>query len=207
MDWLLDNFGKLLPVVLMLLYFLLNKGKKQEEGEEGGAGPEGSEEDDRVKRIQDEIRRRILERQRGESPQPSVTPPVLVEERPLHSSQTGGFHEEEPQPVATSQPEWARQEEASRLVLEEQAHLTERLAQARRMAVTRDADAKIWETEEPADSPLMERAAKRQGGVISPLRRSLLKDLAAPDGLRRAVLLREVLGEPVGMRRDSIFQR
>jgi hypothetical protein len=207
MDWLLDNFGKLLPVVLMLLYFLLNKGKKPVEDEEGGAGAEGSEEDDRVRRIQDEIRRRILERQQGESPQPAVPPPVLVEERPLHSAQRGGFHEEQPQPVTTLRPEWARQEEASRRVLDEQAKLADRLAQARRMAVTRTADAKVWDMKSQFGSSTMGRVAKRQGEVISPLRRSLLKDLAAPDGLRRAVLLREVLGEPIGMRRDSNFQR
>ena len=67
MDWLLDNFGKLLPIVLMVLYFLLNKGKKNAEEEGDGVGAEGSEEADRVKRIQDEIRRRILERQQGEA--------------------------------------------------------------------------------------------------------------------------------------------
>lgn len=205
MDWLLEHFGKLLPIVLMVIYFLLNKGKKKEE-EGDGAETGDAGQDDRVRRIQDEIRRRILERQQGESPQPTAPPPVLVEERPLHGSQTGGFHEEQPKSVATVRPDWAQQEEASRLVLEQQAKLVDRLAQARRMAVTRDADAKVWETEAIRPST-MGRAARRQGGVISPLRRSLLKDLAAPDGLRRAILLREVLGEPVGMRRDPTFQR
>ena len=207
MDWLLENFGKLLPVVLMLLYFLLNKGKKPTEGEEGGAGPEGSEEEDRVKRIQDEIRRRILERQRGESPQPTVTQPVLVEERPLHGSQTGDFHEQETGPAPLHRPDWLEQEEAARRVLEQQAKLAERLEQARRLATARGNGGMVRAAPQERSPSTMDRVARRAGERINPLRRTLIKDLAAPDGLRRAVLLREVLGEPVGMRRESTFQR
>lgn len=215
MDWLLENFGKLLPVVLMLLYFLLNKGKKPEQDEEGGPEPGDVEEGDRVKRIQDEIRRRILERQRGESPQPTVAPPVLVEERPLHSSQTGDFHEQETGPPPVHRPNWQEQEEASRQVLERQARLAERLADARRLAASRSqgtAGQSLSGSSRAASrakrSPsTMGRVAIRGGEVINPLRRSLLSDLAGPNGLRRAVLLREVLGEPVGLRRESTFQR
>jgi hypothetical protein len=216
MEWLLENFGKLLPIVLMVLYFLLNKGRKSEDDEVQGAEPEGVDQDERVRRIQDEIRRRILERQRGESPQPAVEPPVLVEERPLHGSETGDFHKQEAGPAPVHRPDWQEQEEASRLVLERQAKLAERLAQARRQAAsTSPVMAGDIQSANPIlSSPLtsrspstMGRVAIRTGGVINPLRRTLLSDLAGPNGLRRAVLLREVLGEPVGMRRESTFQR
>jgi len=205
MDWLLENFGKLLPVVLMLLYFLLNRGKKKE-GEEGA---EDAEESERVRRIQEEIRRRILERQRGESPRPAVERPVLVEEPPLHSPQGLGrsFHEEITEPEPFLNPGWDQQEAEARQVLEQQAKLAERLEEARRLAVVRDRVAVNRGQAVPIKKARKFKGTQTVRGPVNPLRHLLQKDLSTTGGLRRAILLREVLGEPVGMRRDSTFQR
>ena len=56
--WFLDNLEKLVPIVIALLYFLgTSKAKKNAEAE-GVPDPKA---DERARRIQEEIRRKILE--------------------------------------------------------------------------------------------------------------------------------------------------
>ena len=146
MEWILENFAKLLPVLLAVLYFWLNSKKRRPDAEETEES-DGSDEAERARRIQEEIRRRILERQSGDSPGPQVTPPVLVEES-LHqpqSRQVRSSGEEDvseaafdPYEIDTRYEEdqqWTDQRD----VLERQALLAERFEKARRLAETRKA--------------------------------------------------------------------
>src|SRR5690606_29747151 len=66
MDWLFDNLGKIITALITIVYVLgsLRGSAKEEEAEE--QDPEAQA---RARRIQEEIRRKILERQRGSAPQ------------------------------------------------------------------------------------------------------------------------------------------
>lgn len=213
MDWILDNFAKLLPVFLAVLYFWVNSKKRRPEGEETEES-DGSDEAERARRIQEEIRRRILERQRGDSPGPHVESPVLVEEslhqpqiRQVRSVEGRNVREAVPDPYEIDQPYEAPQPQTDyQEVLERQAQLAERFEEARHMAEARKAvrvgtQGQTASTRRrSADKPVVER-------TVNPLRAALLRDLKGGAGLKRAVLLREVLGEPVGFRRGPQPQK
>jgi hypothetical protein len=207
MEWILENFGKLIPILLAVLYFWLSS-KKRRPDEEEAEESDGSDEAERARRIQEEIRRRILERQRGDSSGPHVEPPVLVEES-LHQTQNrqvrraehGDLHE-----MAHGGFEVPDPDEEQREVLERQAQLVERLEEARRLGEARKASgmrakAKTGSTGRRGVKPPSVEWA------VNPLRVALLRDLRGRTGLKRAILLREVLGEPVGLRRGPLPQK
>jgi len=204
MDWLLENFGKFLPVILAVLYFWLNSRKRGPEAEEAD-GPDSSEVPERARRIQEEIRRRILERQQGGMTGPLVEPPVVVEES-LHQHQdhqirsVGGENIREAVPDLREeyQPPTGEQE-----LLERQARLVERFEEARRRAEARKALKK-----RARNRPVSEGSTGWSEVLVdNPLRRALLSDLKDRTGLKRAILLREVLGEPVGLRKGPLPQK
>ena len=146
MDWILENFAKLLPVLLAVLYFWLNAKRRRPEGEEAEEF-DGSDEAERAGRIQEEIRRRILERQRGDSPGPHVEPPVLVEEslhqpqeRQVRSTGSGHLRETAPDPYEIDRPHEVSQPQTDyQEMLEQQARLAERFEEARRRTEARKA--------------------------------------------------------------------
>ena len=207
MEWILENFGKLLPVILAVLYFWLNAKKKRPDAEETEES-DGSDEAERASRIQEEIRRRILERQSGGSPGPQVEAPVLVEEslhqpqkRQVRHAEHGDLHEMSHGGFEV--PEISREEQR---VLDRQAQLAERLEDARRLTEARKASA----IEARSQTVVTERKSLHPPvvkGAVNPLRSSLLRDLRGSTSLKRAILLREVLGEPVGLKRGSLPQK
>jgi len=201
MDWLIDNFGKLLPIILVVIYFWLNAKKRGSADEESSAAQGDADQAERARKIQEEIRRRILERQRGNPPQPRVGPPVLVEEG-LHQAQEKTVRRAEnwaAEPTGEVHQRAVPQSDHAQM-LKHQAELAERLEQARRLTQRHQA----------AMDRNREVSARTVGPMtnvpdwvqtkINPLRAKLLGDLAERRGLRRAIVLREVLDLPVGMR-------
>ncbi len=185
MDWLFDNLGKFAPVVIFLLYMISSlKGKGQPEEEE--PDPAAAE---RARKIQEEIRRKILERQRGDAG-PTARPP----------EETIIFDESQEEYVAPPRPEPVRQQAP------DDSHGRVDQFDERR----REIEAKLEEAKN------MHRMAKEKAGPISkgdvPLRAELSpieageirtrlsKALGDRDSLKTAILLREVLDRPVGMR-------
>ena len=89
MNWILDNLEKLVPVVITILYFLGSSKTKKAEKQRRAADPKAEE---RSAKIQEEIRRKILERQQEGQPvirssppeQPYVSEPVLEELSLIH---------------------------------------------------------------------------------------------------------------------------
>ena len=83
--WFLENLEKLVPIIIALLYFLGMSRAKKREGQEEGPDPQAEE---RARKIQEEIRRKILERQQRGKAAPkretSPEPTVNVPEQPLH---------------------------------------------------------------------------------------------------------------------------
>ena len=139
-----------------------------------GADPEVAE---RTRRIQEQIRRKIAER-RGATVAaevfpvgPGMEPPIVVEEAPA-------------EPVFTP---------TAAAVLERQQQLANqmRALEAARMTEQRRA------TQVTAD---LKTESESERGMLSASRGDLLADLRDPTSLRRAFVLREVLGPPVGLR-------
>ncbi len=189
MEWLLDNLQLVIVVVIIASYVLRGLRNRSAGEEEPGEAPEADDPGaaERTRRIQEEIRRRILERQRGAPPESFE--PIFVEEP-----------EEEPPPVAipppmpvqrrAPQPNAYALDSEQEAALARQSRMLEQLEDLRRARATaptgRSATATPYRKVRPARSE-------------SSLRAALRRDLSGPDGLRRAVLLREILGEAPGM--------
>lgn len=201
MDWILDHLQIIIAIAGAIAYWL-NARRKEKAGEtadyDGDGNPdtlpqdgrslreqtEPVQHDDNTKRVQDEIRRLIAERNRSEG-RPVAPAPA---EQPA------------PPPLRRREPELApyaaeiRREEAEResaAVLERQRGLADQFAalQARRAEATRAAKA-VW-----AAAPEPVAAATAGGGDVG-----LLRELRNARSLRKAIMLREVLGAPVGLR-------
>jgi hypothetical protein len=186
MDWVFDHL-QLIFVIAGSIAWWFNQRKLKQTGEETPPPHQEATFDDpelaeRTRKIREEIQRKIEQRARGyahEQPtlpqsEPEAPPPLIREvvvARP---------------PVRTgSRIEAQRQAE----ILEEQTTLMERLREAELMkaAAKRRTDFE----ESTADHTVEARTA---------IRSTLLDDLSSPAALRRAFILREVLGPPVALR-------
>lgn len=191
MDWLFDNLGKFAPVVIFLLYMISSlKGKGQPEEEE--PDPAAAE---RARKIQEEIRRKILERQRGDAG-PTARPP----------EETIVFEEPEEEYIASRPVVTPPRPEPVRQPTPEVSHGRVDQFDERR----REIEAKLEEAKN------MHRMAKEKASSVAKgempvrvgqksiaegeIRTRLSKGLADRDSLKTAILLREVLDVPVGMR-------
>ena len=205
MEWLIENFGKLLPILLMVLYFWLNARKAKPEAEEGAEEGEPVDQVERARGIQEEIRRRILERQRGEAPRPRTVPPGPVAES-LHQAQEATVRSDKAWPAAevAKKAERGYTQSDYAEVLEQQSRLAEQFEQARLQTSRRQLQVERGRAAAAkAISPIKKlRGPERRS--VHPLRRALLADLAGSKGLRRGIVLREVLGEPVALRSGAL---
>jgi hypothetical protein len=195
LQWLIDNAWTVIIIVGVLAQMLqaVLKKKAGDGGSAQGEQPQEHEFEDpelaeRTRRIREEIQRKIAQRQRGgaevaeepppfietdEAPPPVVREVVVAASAPVHARSSARFDAQ-------------RQAE----ILEQQAALEEKLREAMHM---KKAAAKRTEFEEAtADHTAARRTATRA---------TVLGDLRSPDALRRAFILREVLGPPVGLRK------
>lgn len=202
MRWLLDNIQIVVALVAALAYYLTRAKRRDEDETEAGertftSPPEEDREQlERTRRIQEEIRRKIAER-RGTTDaatrpiQAEAEPPVIALPRvppvdPFGGSmrrilrEIGEAAQARIEPVVDSGAE-------ARAQIERQNQLAEQLRalEASRMAERR----RITEREAvpPGRRPAIEGAEIRS-------------TLRNPRELRRAVLLREILGPPVALR-------
>jgi len=191
MRWLTDNLQLVLAVAGALAWWLTQRKQAAAEAEQPPPHEEKSFEDpelaERTRRIREEIQRKIEQRARGyanEQPKPiqpeaAELPPVIREI----------FMEPEPAPVM---PRVASRLEAQRQaeILEQQAAMAEQLRQAKLMKASA-------EKRKEFESATADHRAERR----TETRSSVLGDLRTPDALRRAFILREVIGPPVALRR------
>ena len=191
MRWITDNLQLVLAVAGALAWWLTQR--KQAAAEEAAPPPheEKSFEDpelaERTRRIREEIQRKIEQRARGYAheqprplpPEPPELPPIIREI----------FLPLAPAPAAP--PVSARLEaQRNAEILEQQAALAEQLRQAKLMKAA--AQKRVEFEAATADH----RAAAR-----TEARTTIMDDLRTPKALRRAFILREVLGPQVGLRR------
>lgn len=206
MDWILDHLQIIIAVAGAIAYWL-NARSKQKAGEAadydgdgqpdtlaGGGGramrdgEREMEQAEATRRIQEEIRRKIAERAGnagggGARPvQPMATPPPM------------------PAPVRRREAELAREarrEETERdaaAVLERQRALMDQLAALKARKAAEGVETKaIWNLDNSAATPT--RAQAQVGEDVS-----LLTELRNMRSLKKAIVLREVLGTPVGLR-------
>lgn len=195
MDWVLNNLDNvIIPLIIAVLYFVGNAAQKKAKGEKPGGPSSGRkvnpDEAKRVSEIQEEIRRKIA--QRTGRMQPPPPPPVQTTTqkaepwaKPLVTPQR-----EQPQrpssvrPPPPPTPAPAFQTDSYRRDIEEKMRRVRELeAQAKSVPVQMN-----W------GSDTTGRALGRK------LQRELLKDLAHPVGQRKAIMLSEILGSPVGIK-------
>jgi hypothetical protein len=180
MDWLL-NHPQVLFAIVIVIAAILQKLKQSGGGKTAGEAPAmDPQEAERTRRIQEEIRRRIMER-RGLLP---AAPPVTAGEAPEYPEPLA-MSEEMP-PVMVEPPLQAMDAAAEPGYSRELERQQQMLARLQELETARPAHAGI--------APAIVEAP-----VSAPANR-LPADLRTPAGLRRAVVLREILGPPVGMR-------
>jgi len=220
LEWVLENLGLVIVLTITALSFLRGMFRAgQTDDERGPAAPrsrmEGEEDPEaaeRTRRIQEEIRRKIAERQgravaMEERREPVVTraepPPLLPPSRVPPVDPFGGSMrkilrkiEEAAEQRRESVQEGGEPVEAA--VLRRQRELEEQL----RAAETQRAEARR-RAQEIAAREIGAPAAPKSAWASANVRTAgagVREELKDPRALRRAFVLREVLGPPVGLR-------
>lgn len=209
------DWETLLPVIFFVLYgiaqLLGSKKKKGAPAEEESVDDVDMEE--RARQIREEIRRKIEERRRARegqsSPAPQPAPaqrrarydPTMPESQQRRFSQPAPQEPEpvqrqRPQPVARSRPEPAVPRQSGiEERLQEQRAILERARKEQR-----EAKAKARQMMAAAGAGRGKQQHRAAAVSSGNLRDQLLTDLRNPLSTRKAVLLREVLGTPLGLK-------
>jgi hypothetical protein len=142
---------------------------------------------ERTRRVQEEIRRKIAERA-GRLP---VAPPTMTPSPAAGPPAQNIFQELARQMAETKRR--AEMQERAQAAAEAQAQQRIQDEQKSREL------AEVRQLAEAQRTLQMEQLAAADGATDVSARDKLLADLREPDSLRRAWLLREILGEPVGL--------
>jgi hypothetical protein len=210
MSWVFDHLG--LIIFLGVGYSIWRKAKSflRQVGEETGrrapSGPVARQDPDeveRVRRIQEEIRRKIAERRGGDqrtlaTPLPTAEPPPLSRRAGIPPVDPFGGTvrrmidqlERRLQPPPVPPPLERPRIDAAQLERQEQIAEQMRVLGESRLLVARRATQLAASVKTEAES---------ERGSLTLSRKNLLAELRDPQSLRRAFVLREVLGAPVGL--------
>ncbi|ACB74949.1 hypothetical protein [Opitutus terrae] len=210
MNWILEHFQIVVALVAALAYYLTKA--KRSDGEEPerevDRRPSEAEREqaERTRRIQEEIRRKIAER-RGAAgdvitaePRPDLMPPALEPAAGIPPVDTfggpAGRLRRELEKAAERRSSETDEARARAAEIERQTRLAEQLRtlQAKRAAEERWAEEIAATAKAAANRRLLARAA--QATTVTGWQARLRNR----EELRRAIVLREVLGPPVGMR-------
>ena len=208
-DWIFKNLGVVIFLVIVISQLVRGAMRARKTTEERGTSPVDYDEQRRIRETQERIRRQIAERRGQQAPAPDTAPPPLARQAPppLAQQETtqlpdvfdgplGRMLQElqkraQPQPVAEPPPMVAARVNSAELERQEQlAAQLKALEDARADAKRRAAHVVEGKRVTAESEPALRSAARGQ----------LLTDLADPKSLRRAFVLREVLGAPVGLR-------
>ncbi|MBI2813878.1 MAG: hypothetical protein HYX71_06310 [Opitutae bacterium] len=187
MDWVLDHLQLIIAIAGSIAWWL-SKNRKGA-GEEEASTPEATFDDpelaERTRKIREEIQRKIAERGRGYANEQPVRPQVESDEPPPVIREVVVTQGTPVRRASTVHYEAQRQAE----ILEEQAALAEKLAEAQMMktAALKRAQYEAATADHASDARALSRS-------------TVLDDLREPAALRRAFILREVLGPPVALR-------
>lgn len=219
MEWVLEHLQFVIALVVIVVW-VLNNLRRQSAGQDEPDRPDARDvrapaqtdvdELERTRRIQEEIRRRILARQRGE-PVLAPPPPLPVEPAEPPELEEPEWLEEGPRPPPAKPPPLlaGRVEQAAATtvrgmdaaaaaILEQQRLLQEQIDALRAARAVGSAAVPRL----PAVYGHIENSKSEAAAVE--VRRAVREDLAGRDGLRRAILLREILGQPPGLQRGPV---
>ena len=195
LDWLLKH-PIVIFVIIMVVSSLIKQMKSSGEAPPPANGPkpfgggDGTADDERTRRLQEEIRRKIAER-RGHSVPPPV--PVQEEAEPLFPAPRWSETVEEPSPYKLPQPPpLVETVPAVDPVLERQRELAEQLAAFKALQAARKEE--VYGEAAPATGAANIATARQSGDV------HFLRELRNARSLRKAMILREVLGPPVALK-------
>ncbi|HEX2852184.1 MAG TPA: hypothetical protein VHO24_03020 [Opitutaceae bacterium] len=212
MSWIFDHLG---TVIFWVMAFVIVRKVRaflrrveSETQRRAGSRPAANydpEEARRVREIQEEIRRKIAERRGGAQPTtrapfgtPAENPPVLV---PTHTPVPDPF--ESPMKKVLAELERRMQPPAPPVVPESRPSQTAQLERqeqlAEQMRVLEESRVLVQRRAAQARAAVTNESASERG-MLTASRGSLLTELRDPRGLRRAFVLREILGAPVGLR-------
>ncbi|WP_145929016.1 hypothetical protein OH491_08555 [Termitidicoccus mucosus] len=214
MKWLLDHPQLILMGIFFVVAFLANQAKAKKareerrraaergaqqsqnrDADEGPAHPFDEDDEElemaeRTRRIQEEIRRKILERMSGrQEDQPSAPQPAAP---PVPRAAPAM-----PPPLPQVKVEKAKRDAAPAFDwddTERQQKLAEQMRELEEKRKIDERRAKAFATAAPSVPIKAGRSARDR------IRDTVSDDLRDPGSLRRAVVLREVLGPPVGSR-------
>jgi len=190
MDWIFDHLQILIAAGAGIAYWLNQRKKQQEEGESEEAtaqafdSPEAAADAARARRVRDEIRRKIASRQGGLQESPGGAPPLF--DRP--------FEDAAPR-EAPPRVEWRA--EPTRQVGPSAAELAV-LARQRRLGEQLKALERTSASATPKAARVLSRG--RSAPAIAIGAQSVADDLRSAASIRRAIVLREVLGPPLALR-------
>lgn len=209
LEWISKNLFTVLVIAGVIAQLIqAMKGKKEEaDADNPPVQPpetqfgEIPEEDERARRIREEIRRKIAER-RGEAaesplpepvPEPAAydEPPPLMRDEPVAPPVVtrSVIAERAPEAAAALQRQERFSTERQAEILEQQAAMAERMRELEAMKAAAQRRAAF---EALSVSQAAVQREKTRG--------ALLDDLRDPQALRRAFIMREVLGPPVSLR-------
>lgn len=210
MDNLLEY---IIPLIFAAIYFFGNMFAKSGSADEEETGPrrplspvEDPEAMERQRRIQEEIRRKIMARRSGaEDASPANVQPI-----PQNTEPQPMYREAEPAAEQrTSSQDWARDAEdkaAFSWDRSDDAYETQMQSRLREIEATNQRAAKLKDEAKVANERVNRRKAsseptkRKRSGLLSGSVRESLKDPAAA---RAAFIYGEVLGAPISLRKES----
>ena len=183
---------------------LLNKGKDSETSGKRPAPPKEFQGDDpelaeRTRKIRDEIQRKIAER-RGQRLPPPALPPApsrpAVSLRAPEATTPPRLRPENLREVLSPKPAPVSPPVSPRML---QANVAEE-AERQRALVEKLTEARLMKEAALKRAVFQESLADKEPAALQLARVGLLEDVRSPQALRRAFVLREVLGPPVALR-------
>jgi len=208
-EWILEKLPVLIFIVVFLGQIVRGIMRSRNDNPEPVAKPDEMEAQRRAQEIQAEIRRKIMERRAGgggtftesmapRAEPPMAPPPILRRERtempaPAGRSLKRTFEEFDRRVKAEPVPISPLIAERRNAELERQEQLAEDLRVVEEARVTA-----LRRVRQAAEAKELEARSLKSLRTASKVR--LMNDLRDPESLKRAIVLREVLGPPVGLR-------
>lgn len=207
-EWLLERIGLVIFLLIFISQIVRGIWRANRDRRPVEAKPDAMEEERRQREIQEEIRRRRAQRHAGPHPveapprRETVPPPVPRPETTQMPEPFGGplrrvleEFERERRPVPVPQPPPLSPVSTARhnAELERQQKLADELRSLEETRVLVQRRAAHITADNAAE-------AASDRGLLTASRAKLLADLRDAGSLRRAFVLREVLGPPVGLR-------
>lgn len=215
----MDNLLEILvPLIFAAIYFFGNmfSGKSKEEDDASPTLPRRRDSEDnepdaaeRQRRIQEQIRRKIMERRRAsEGGQPATRSPLgseLRERRQEQEARREVLEEAREQPSAYTIPSYEAESESSTFTWDksDNAYENEMQARLRRIEETKQEAEKLKKQADKnrkASDDGRSQRKQRTGGYFTGTVRESLQD---PKAARVAFIYGEVLGQPISLRKGS----